>query len=1202
MLDKLKNKPIPKQKKTVEVIIGRKPLIIDKTNTGFDANTFLSKIKPKGGPPIDVAPIKAVEFEEPGDEIRDVEPLKAIEFEEPGDEIRDVEPIKAIEIEPVEMKPGKPKKLKKKIKIIDDSEAEIEKVPEEKKEPVKELKEVPEEPETIKIPKKVKEVLEKHETIKIPKKIEKERKSKVKVFQPLVTQIENIDEKRFKQVKNVDIRVSSYYMNNRESFINFINKIFHPYREILEKEENDISCENIGKSENRDLMIHQRVVRDYINLYTPYRGLLLYHGLGSGKTCSSIGIVEGMKNEKKVIIMTPASLRANYMSQLKDCGDYMYKLNQFWEWFSATKETERELSTVLSLPLEEIRRKGGAWLVNVKKKPNYNELSKTQKDEVNSQINKMIENKYQFINYNGLRIEKLREMTDNFQVNLFDNSVIVIDEAHNFISRIVNKLNKTKDTDLKDPTSLSLILYKFLLSCENSRIVLLTGTPMVNYPNEIGILFNILRGYIKTWKFTLDAEKIDGETLQELLEVNKHMDYFEYLPSTKMLTITRNPLGFENVFKKDKYVGVRDERGYITNERFVEDIIQTLKRNKINVKGKPKMEMFKCLPDTLEEFSNMFIENNKMKNENLFKRRIIGLTSYFKSAQEDLMPKYNVREDLHIVDIPMSDYQFEIYEKARIQERKLEKNARKNKDDTTSSTYRIFSRLFCNYVMPQAIGRPLPNSSDESEIKIKGLDDDPDVPDVLEETDVPKDKSENLTNMQTRIQKKKRKEEKDMKKAEEKARKAEEKARKAEEKAEEKARKAEEKKNAKTKKALPEQKNKTLKNNQDSSEILEAIMGNEDDDFEGLENFGDVTYDIRIRDAMKKLVEGGADYLSEEALQKYSPKYLEILRNITNPDNEGLNLVYSQFRTLEGIGIFTEVLKYNGFVEFKVVKSSKGWDIDMEVGKPAFALYTGTEGDEEKELIRKIYNGQWNDSGFPVNIAKKLNSIARNNDMGEIIKVFMITASGSEGINLRNTRFVHIMEPYWNPARIEQVVGRARRICSHQGLPKELQTVEVFVYLMIFTETQIKASKELRKMDLSKRPPKQPVSSDYALYEINLIKSELSQEITQAIKESSIDCAIHPNNKDLVCMNFGTNPSDGFITTPSINNEQSDKITKMNVKKRTWKARKISINGIPYAYNEDTRVIYDYEAYKRDELKRLGERVKNGSHYEIHWD
>jgi hypothetical protein len=70
-------------------------------------------------------------------------------------------------------------------------------------------------------------------------------------------------------------------------------------------------------------------VRDYINLYTPYRGLLLYHGLGSGKTCTSIAIAEGMKNSNKVIIMTPASLRANYVSQLKECGDQLYKKTQY---------------------------------------------------------------------------------------------------------------------------------------------------------------------------------------------------------------------------------------------------------------------------------------------------------------------------------------------------------------------------------------------------------------------------------------------------------------------------------------------------------------------------------------------------------------------------------------------------------------------------------------------------------------------------------------------------------------------------------------------------------------------------------------------------------------------------------------------------------------------------------------------------------
>ena len=41
-----------------------------------------------------------------------------------------------------------------------------------------------------------------------------------------------------------------------------------------------------------------------MNLYTPYRGLLLYHGLGSGKTCTSIAIAEGMKDSKSIIIMT----------------------------------------------------------------------------------------------------------------------------------------------------------------------------------------------------------------------------------------------------------------------------------------------------------------------------------------------------------------------------------------------------------------------------------------------------------------------------------------------------------------------------------------------------------------------------------------------------------------------------------------------------------------------------------------------------------------------------------------------------------------------------------------------------------------------------------------------------------------------------------------------------------------------------------
>ena len=118
----------------------------------------------------------------------------------------------------------------------------------------------------------------------------------------------------------------------------------------------------------------------------------------------------------------------------------------------------------------------------------------------------------------------------------------------------------------------------------------------------------------------------------------------------------------------------------------------------------------------------------------------------------------------------------------------------------------------------------------------------------------------------------------------------------------------------------------------------------------------------------------------------------------------------------------------------------------------------------------------------------------------------MITESGSEGINLRNTRYVHVMEPYWHPVRTEQVIGRARRICSHKGLPRELQTVEVFIYLMKFTDEQIASDKsiELKRKDLSKleylvspdspEKAKVPFTSDQALFEISVIKERISNQ------------------------------------------------------------------------------------------------------------
>jgi hypothetical protein len=46
-------------------------------------------------------------------------------------------------------------------------------------------------------------------------------------------------------------------------------------------------------------MPHQNFVKNFLSLQTPYNGLLLYHGLGPGKTCSAIGIADEMRSYMK---------------------------------------------------------------------------------------------------------------------------------------------------------------------------------------------------------------------------------------------------------------------------------------------------------------------------------------------------------------------------------------------------------------------------------------------------------------------------------------------------------------------------------------------------------------------------------------------------------------------------------------------------------------------------------------------------------------------------------------------------------------------------------------------------------------------------------------------------------------------------------------------------------------------------------------
>jgi SNF2 family DNA or RNA helicase len=64
-------------------------------------------------------------------------------------------------------------------------------------------------------------------------------------------------------------------------------------------------------------------------------------------------------------------------------------------------------------------------------------------------------------------------------------------------------------------------------------------------------------------------------------------------------------------------------------------------------------------------------------------------------------------------------------------------------------------------------------------------------------------------------------------------------------------------------------------------------------------------------------------------------------------------------------------------------------------------------------------------------------------------KVLLISSAGAEGLDLKGTRSVIILEPYWNDSRVQQVIGRAVRYGSHSNLPKSERKVEVFQMVLV---------------------------------------------------------------------------------------------------------------------------------------------------------
>jgi superfamily II DNA or RNA helicase len=273
---------------------------------------------------------------------------------------------------------------------------------------------------------------------------------------------------------------------------------------------------------------------------------------------------------------------------------------------------------------------------------------------------------------------------------------------------------------------------------------------------------------------------------------------------------------------------------------------------------------------------------------------------------------------------------------------------------------------------------------------------------------------------------------------------------------------------------------------------------------------------------------------------------------------------------------------------------------------PAFAFYTGDSTDQ-RELMRQIFNGpsasgQY-ESGFPQSLIDTIKE--------KKLCILMGTKAAAEGIDLKLVRNVFITEPHWNPARIEQAIGRAIRICSHATLPLEDRTVKVRIYITVFTPEQTTTQEGpnitvIRRNDMDMKryegeAKEAFLTSDEYLYEISYRKNRVIKNISHLLKQAAVDCEIHRklHSKEqpvIQCMRFDTTVgSEDLAFKPRITQDETDSLYLKNIQRKSRRLQKIKVKGSALLIDPDTNEIFDLPSFDDTKrLIRLGKRISAG--------
>lgn len=821
---------------------------------------------------------------------------------------------------------------------------------------------------------------------------------------------------------NINEYDEKYISFQRKAFIKWLNEDY--YQNII----------NITKTNN--LKIYQNFVKEYLSFKSPYRGLLVYHGLGTGKTATAISTAEGLSKNMNITTLLPASLETEFIKEVKVWGDELFNRdNNNWVFISydiiiskpnlrkklydrykittelidkihnKIKDTKKGFWDISygEDEIEDIKTKSGYFIKNGKNTDiKVGKLNEIELRYIDIQNTELIKQKYNFIHYNPFPKVQETNIKDFLYKENDNENNIYYDFSNDIDYKTYNqKIVKKLESKLKENQSKYYIDSPF-----NDETIIIDEVhnfvrEIVNNSGPSRIFYNWILNSRNIKLICLSGTPIINKPSEIAILFNMIRGINKIY--TFIININEDSTIIYNKLKEIFYENTSPiYQIYVTN--FMGKLCISFMKNTARFESimNPQDKIVYTVKHNDYDFDDFINYIYKGLNK-LFKKEAI-------IPSEDTFQKLSKEDKIFLIKGGIKNFDKTINIPFVVHRELFTINDNKNDIDLTDNNN------FMNYFFDESLEIPT-NKKALLKRMIIGLasyypidrSSIISMPEIIKPNNIIYD---NINYSEYNISKKNKVElclmsQRQFDKYES-------------------AWLQEKDKNIKM------SRNKMYSNDNSDYHIRTRQACNmvySNDNFRKINKKINKTEFLKEKEIEYNLLakDEGLSYKNTN-LKKYSPKFFKLYENMTkfiaNGISTGKILFYSEFRGDAGSEIFELILKSNGYNKYDINDTDKS-------KKLRYTFITGFESQDERKLNKEAYNDE-------------------ANKYGEFIQVMIISGAGAEGISLKGVRQVHILEPYWNYVRIDQVYGRAIRLESHDQLEPNNRNVEEYIYLSVF--------------------------------------------------------------------------------------------------------------------------------------------------------